>query len=188
MRGRAGRKWPPGTPSCSRGRIEHRPRRQLRGVRVAGTGRPGVLRAGAKTVLEQVWDWSSVKALVRLRRPPPAAADGVRDGAGPTELPGSSQAAAHADRHPGAGPGRSAQRSGYGVEQERRAGGAPLPELTGAKSDPGRARNLPIYRPQCLLMARRVFALYQQQLRGLATLTGKGLCVLFGKTSVLTRD
>ena len=38
---------------------------------------------------------------------------------------------------PGAGPGRSAHRSGYGVEQERRTGGAPLPELTGTKSGAG---------------------------------------------------
>ena len=51
--------------------------------------------------------------------PSPAHADGLRDGAGGDQLPGSSRAAAHADRHPGAGAGRAGDRSGHGVEQGR---------------------------------------------------------------------
>ena len=48
-----------------------------------------------------------------------APADGVRDGAGPAELPGRRRGAADAHGHPGAGAGRAGDRSGYGVEPER---------------------------------------------------------------------
>ena len=61
-----------------------------------------------------------------------APADGVRDGAGPAELPGRRGGAADAHDHPGAGVGRAGDRSGYGVEPERGPGDAPLPDLTGA--------------------------------------------------------
>ena len=43
---------------------------------------------------------------------------------------GRSRHPSHADRHPGAGVSRTPDRSGNGVEQERRPGGAPLPSLT----------------------------------------------------------
>ena len=42
-------------------------------------------------------------------------------------MPGGGGHPAHADRHPGAGSGRAADRAGDGVEQERRSCGAPLP-------------------------------------------------------------
>ena len=57
----------------------------------------------------------------------PAPADGLRDGAGPAQLPGRRRCAADADHHPGAGAGRAGDRSGYGVEWGRGSGGAPLP-------------------------------------------------------------
>ena len=63
--------------------------------------------------------------------PRPAAFDGLRDGVGPAELPGGRRDAAHADRHPRAGVGRSGDGRGYGVEQGRGAGGAALPVTSG---------------------------------------------------------
>ena len=59
--------------------------------------------------------------------PHPAPADGLRDGAGPAELPRRRGNAAPADRHSGAGPGRSGNRTGHRVEPGRGAGGAALP-------------------------------------------------------------
>ena len=59
----------------------------------------------------------------------PAPADGVRDSAGPAELPGRCWDAAHADHHIGEGAGRAGDRGGYGVEQGRSPGGAPLPVI-----------------------------------------------------------
>ena len=50
---------------------------------------------------------------------------------GRPELPGRRRDAAHADRHPGAGAGRAGDRSGYGVEQGRGSGCAPLPVTLG---------------------------------------------------------
>ena len=62
--------------------------------------------------------------------PRPASADGLRDGPGPEQLPGRRRCVAHADHDVGARPGRSGDRSGYGVEQGRGPGGAALPGLT----------------------------------------------------------
>ena len=42
--------------------------------------------------------------------------------------------------HPGAGAGRPGDRSGDGVEPERRTGGAPLPELTRRRNGPDSAQ------------------------------------------------
>ncbi len=49
---------------------------------------------------------------------------------------GRRRCAADADHHPGAGAGRSGDRSGYGVEQGRRPGGAPLPVGIGRLQSP----------------------------------------------------
>ena len=57
----------------------------------------------------------------------PAPAHGVRDGAGEAELPGRRWVAAAADRDPGAGFRRAADRRSHGVEQGRGSGHAALP-------------------------------------------------------------
>ena len=68
--------------------------------------------------------------------PGPAPPDGLRDGAGQAELPGCRRSTAHADHHPGAGAGRAGDRPGYGVEQGRGPGGAPLPVEAGERNRP----------------------------------------------------
>ena len=61
------------------------------------------------------------RRMAALGRPLPTAG-GLRDGAGPEHIPGRHPEPAHADRHPGAGLGRTGNRPGDGVGPGRAAG------------------------------------------------------------------
>ena len=63
--------------------------------------------------------------------------------------------AANADRHLGAGAGGAADRRGYGVEQERHTGGAPLPKLTVMSALAVQARSAPAFRGDAVPMFSR---------------------------------